>query len=169
MSAVLVLCTSCLFDTTAVAPTPTSTRTAAASARPAREPLALLELPQEKSVVTGVLRAGLVVRQVGASKFETLLGARRQARVFTVEGGGGLGGADIVFTEEAIGDVRVCGVPGSIGRTVYTISLNGATVSTNDAGQAIFYSVGPGYFVQAYDAPTSDALRRFLGLSAPEC
>ena len=31
------------------------------------------------------------------------------------------------------------------------------------------FSIGPGYFVQAYDLRTSDALRQGLGLTAPAC
>jgi hypothetical protein len=55
-------------------------------------------------------------------------------------------------------------------RSVYTISVDGrAADGSIDAGQQVIFSIGPGYFVQAYDVPTSDALRQGLGLTAPAC
>jgi hypothetical protein len=144
-----------------------------ASANPAsgitREPADLVVLPGERRVVAAFAQAGMPVQLIGSSKFENLLGARRPARVFTAATAWGAGGADVLFVEEAIGSVRVCAVPGSVGRTVYTMFVGDQSVGTVDAGQVVIYSIGPGYFVQAYDTATSDALRQGLGLSAPSC
>jgi hypothetical protein len=120
-------------------------------------------LPGESAVVAAFAQAGMPVRMIGGSKFETLLGARRPARVFTAAAEWGAGGADVLFLEKSIGDVRVCAGPGSIGRTVYTISADGRSADgTIDAGRQVIFSIGPGYFVQAYDGRTSDALRQWV-------
>jgi len=119
--------------------------------------------------VAAFAHAGMPVRLIGGSKSESLLGGRRPARVFTAAEEWGAGGADVVFLEEGIGDVRVCATPGSSGRTIYTISVNGSSAGGPIDGQLEIFSIGPGYFVQAYDVRTSDALRQGLGLTAPAC
>ena len=135
-----------------------------------REPADLPVLPGESAVVAAFAQAGMPVRLIGGSKSESLLGARRPARVFTAAEEWGAGGADVVFLEDGTGDVRVCATPGSNGRTIYAISVNGSSAGGPiDAGQIEFFSIGPGYFVQAYDVRTSDALRQGLGLTAPAC
>ena len=146
--------------------TPVGSSNAAGIRRDASIPI----LAGEAAVVAAMERAGTPVRMIGGSKFEDLLGVRRPARIFTAATEWGAGGADVVFVEEDPGDVRVCAEPGSVpGWRVYRISVNGNVVSAAEWGQPVFYSVGPGYFVQAYDAPTSNALRSGLGLSEPLC
>jgi hypothetical protein len=172
----LVLClvlagASCVpSETSAYRRTPGPT---AASPSPAagiqREPTDLPVLPGESAVVAAFERAGMQVRMIGTSKFEGMLGSRRPARVFTAAATWGAGGADVLFLEDNIGDVRVCERPGSIGRTEYTLSVNGSSVGVVDAGQLVIFSIGPGYFVQAFDPKTSDALRQGLSLGAPRC
>jgi hypothetical protein len=170
----MLLAASCLTPGPISRPTPTgSAERAASSPSPAagvrREPADLPVLPGESAVVAAFAQAGMPVRMIGASKFETLLGARRPARVFTAVAEWGAGGADVLFLEKSIGDVRVCAAPGSSGRTVYTISVDGRAADGIDAGQQVVFSIGPGYFVQAYDVRTNDALRQGLGLTAPAC
>lgn len=117
-------------------------------------------------------RAGMQVRMIGTSKFEGMLGSRRPARVFTASATWGAGGADVLFLDNSIGDVRVCvtGTQGTtIGWTTYTIFVDGREVRRLEAGQAVWFSIGPGFFVQAFDTNTSDALRQGLGLDAPRC
>jgi hypothetical protein len=168
-----LLVVSCL--TAEPASGPTANRERVASPDPGvgvgvrREPADLPVLPGEAAVVAAFAQAGMPVRLIGGSKFEDLLGARRPARVFTASAEWGSGGADVLFLEDEIGDVRVCAAPGSIGRTIYTISVNGRSAGDIDAGQLVIFSIGPGYFAQAFDLRTSDALRQGLGLSAPRC
>lgn len=117
-------------------------------------------------------RAAMPVRMIGASKFEGMLGSRRPARVFTAEATWGAGGADVLFLDNSIGEVRICvtGTRGTtIGWTTYTIFVDGRQVGGLEAGQVVFFSIGPGFFVQAFDEKTSDALRQGLGLEAPRC
>jgi hypothetical protein len=115
-------------------------------------------------------RAGMPVRMIGASKFEGMLGSRRPARVFTAAASWGAGGADVLFLDDPIGDVRVCATPSTTsGWTIYTIFVDGRQVDRTEAGQVVIFSIGPGFFVQAFDTKTSDALRQGLGLDAPRC
>jgi hypothetical protein len=153
-------------------PAPTSARAAAASSAVGaqREPTDLPILPGESAVVSAFARAGMPVRMIGGSKFETLLGGRRDARAFTAAAEWGAGGADVLFLEDSIDDVRVCATPGTTtGRTVYTIFVDGGQITTVDAGQLVIFSVGRGYFVLAFDVRMSNALRQGLGLDAPRC
>jgi hypothetical protein len=128
----VVVCVFALLAASCVTPGPGSRATPTGAAEgvafspsPAggvrREPADLPVLPGESAVVAAFAQAGMPVRLIGGSKFETLLGARRPARVFTAAGEWGAGGADVLFLEESIGDVRVCARPGSIGRTIYGI------------------------------------------------
>ena len=110
------------------------------------------------------------VRMIGSSKFEGMLGTRRPARVFTAAASWGAGGADVLFLDEPIGDVRVCATASTTsGWTVYTIFVDGRQVDRTEAGQVVIFSIGPGFFVQTFDTKTSDALRQGLGLDAPRC
>lgn len=176
----VVVCGFVLLAASCVAPGPVSrpaptgaVERVASSPSPAagirREPADLPVLPGENAVVAAFAQAGMPVRLIGGSKSESLLGGRRPARVFTAAEEWGAGGADVVFLEEGIGDVRVCATPGSSGRTIYTISVNGSSAGGPIDGQLEIFSIGPGYFVQAYDVRTSDALRQGLGLTAPAC
>jgi hypothetical protein len=110
------------------------------------------------------------VRMIGASKFEGILGSSRPARVFTAAATWGAGGADVLFLDDAIGDVRVCATPSTTtGWTIHTIFVDGRQVDRTEAGQLVLFSIGPGFFVQAFDSATSDALREGLGLKPPQC
>ena len=135
-----------------------------------RDPADLPILPGEGAVVAAFAQAGVPVRMVGSSKFEGMLGSMRPARVFTPATTWGAGGADVLFLDEPIGDVRVCTTPSTIPRwTITTIFVNGRQVDQSEGGQLVLFSVGQGYFVQAWDERTSDALRQGLGLDAARC
>ncbi len=177
---VLVLClalagASCVPAETAYrrTPGPTSGSASASPNRVAgiqREPADLRILPGESAVMSTFARAGMPVRMIGSSKFEGMLGSRRPARVFTAAETWGAGGADVLFLDDPIGDVRVCTTPSTTsGWTIYTIFIDGREVDRTDAGQVVLFSIGPGFFVQAFDSKTSDALRQGLGLDAPRC
>jgi len=153
-------------------PGPTSGGAAASGAAVGiqRDPADLPVLPGESAVMSAFARAGMPVRMIGASKFEGMLGSMRPARVFTAATTWGAGGADVLFLDEPVGDVRVCTTPTTIPRrTINTIFVNGRQVDRSEAGQLVLFSVGQGYFVQAWDERTSDALRQGLGLDAPPC
>jgi hypothetical protein len=153
-------------------PGPTSGGAAASSSAPGiqREPANLPVLPKESAVMSAFARAGMPVRMIGASKFEGILGSRRPARVFTAAATWGAGGADVLFLDDPLGDVRVCASAGTTsGWTLYTISVDGRPVQKIEAGQLVLFSIGPGFFVQSFDTKTSDALRQGLGLEAPRC
>ncbi|TME33220.1 MAG: hypothetical protein E6I66_03820 [Chloroflexi bacterium] len=174
LSLVLVGASCVPAETSAYRRTPGPTSGAAAgSVAPGgiqREPTDLPILPGEDAVVSAFARAGMPVRMIGASKFEGTLGSVRPARVFTAATTWGAGGADVLFLDEPIGDVRVCTTPSTIPRwTINTIFVSGRQVDRSEGGQLVFFSVGQGYFVQAWDEKTSDALRQGLGLDAPPC
>jgi hypothetical protein len=177
---VLIVClalagASCVAAETAHQSTPgTTSESGRASPREAtgiqREPADLPILPGESAVVSAFERAGMPVRMIGSSKFEGMLGSRRPARVFTAAATWGAGGADVLFLDEPIGNVRVCATPSTTsGWTTYTIFVDGREVDRTGAGQVVLFSIGPGFFVQAFDTKTSDALREGLGLDAPRC
>ena len=153
-------------------PGPTSGGAAASGAAVGiqRDPADLPVLPGESAVMSAFARAGMPVRMIGASKFEGMLGSMRPARVFTAATTWGAGGADVLFLDEPIGDVRVCATPGTTsGWTIYTVFVDGKQVDRTEAGQLVLFSIGPGFFVQSFDTATSDALRQGLGLTAPRC
>ncbi len=149
------------------APASTSTVARVASAPPTR-PSDLPVLPEEAAVIRSLGTVGVSAQVVGRSHFESALGAPLPARVLMT---GPREGADILFLDGApnIHDIRVCASPGSPGRTIYTISVNGLRASSNDAGQYVAYLVGPSYFVMAWDEPTSTALQRALGVVPARC
>jgi hypothetical protein len=135
-----------------------------------RDPADLAVLPGEGAVMSAFERAGMPVRLIGLSKFAGMLGSMRPARAFTAAQSWGAGGADVLFLEEPIGDVRVCTTPSAIpGWTINTLFVNGREVDRTEAGQLVLFSIGPGFFVQSWDTATSDALRLGLGLEAPRC
>jgi hypothetical protein len=148
-------------------PGPAATAPAAGSQR---EPADLPVLPGESAVMSAFARAGMPARMIGTSKFDGILGSRRPARVFTAAATWGAGGADIVFLDDSIGDIRVCATPGTAsGWMIYTIFVDGREINRVEASQLVLFSTGPGYFVQAFDVRTSDALRQGLGLEGPRC
>lgn len=138
-----------------------------ASAPPTR-PSDLPVLPEEGVVIRSLGTVGVSAQVVGRSTFESALGTPLPARVLMT---GRREGADILFLDAApnIHDVRVCASPGSPGRTIYTISVNGLRTSSNDAGQYVAYLVSSGYFVIAWSEPTSTALQRALGVAPARC
>jgi hypothetical protein len=153
-------------------PAPTSGGAAASGATAViqRDPADLPVLAGESAVMSAFARAGMPVRMIGASKFEGMLGSMRPARVFTAAATWGSGGADVLFLDDPIGDVRVCATPGTTsGLTIYTVFVDGTQVDRTETGQLVLFSIGPGFFVQSFDMATSDALRQGLGLTAPRC
>jgi len=153
-------------------PGPTSAHGAAptVAAGIRRDPVDLPVLPGESAVVAAFEKAGMPVQMIGSSKFEGMLGSVRPARVFTAAATWGAGGADVLFIDDSIPDIRVCATPGTTtGWTIYTIFVDGRQVDRTEAGQLVLFSIGPGFFVQSFDTRTSDALRQGLGLDAPRC
>ncbi len=134
---------------------------------PARQPRDLPTLPQEAAVLSAFADAGIRVQTIGGSVSGGLLGTQLPARSFIVVPG--QAGADVVFLDGAPRDVRVCAAPGSAGRTLHSITVNGQRATDVDAGQTVYFASGSTYFVEAYDPETYDALRRGLGLTAPRC
>jgi hypothetical protein len=135
-----------------------------------RDPADLLVLPGESSVVSAFARAGMPVRMIGASKFEGMLGVIRPARVFTAADTWGAGGADVLFLDEDIGDVRVCTVAdASTGSSATSIYVNGARTDRGEWSRPVYYLMSDRFFVQAWDEPTRDALASGLGLTALGC
>lgn len=134
-----------------------------------REPADLPVLPGESAVISAFAQASMPVRMIGASKFAGMLGSQRPARVFTAAATWGAGGADVLFLDDSIGDVRVCVTSGTArGSTVSTIFVHGRPVDRTEFSR-VLYSMGPGFFVLAWDTNTSDALRQGLDLEAPRC
>jgi hypothetical protein len=162
----LLAACSCSADQVSTA-APSSTIGRVASAPPTR-PSDLPVLPEEGVVIRSLGTVGVSAQVVGRSTFESALGTPLPARVLMT---GPREGADILFLDAApnIHDIRVCASPGSPGRTIYTISVNGLRTSSNDAGQYVAYLVSSSYFVMAWDEPTSTALQRALGVLPARC
>jgi hypothetical protein len=151
------------------APPPPSVSTSAA-ASPSREPTALPRYPEEQAVLDVLTASGMRVELVGASKFETLLGAPRRARVFIGTMEGSRVGADVLFLDAPPGDVRVCKTAGTApGFTHVVITVDGRPGSTGDGSQSMSFAVSDRYFVMSSDVRVRDALRVGLGLSEPRC
>ena len=139
------------------------------SATPSREPSGLAVLPEEQAVLDAFNRAGIDVRLIGASKFESDLGVPLSARVFIVVPGSQ--GADILFLPPTgIGDIRVCAAPGAApGSTTSTVFVNGQRVSSGESGRPVYYLLNARYFAITYDVATRDALTHGLGLNGAQC
>src|SRR5687768_12497493 len=101
----------------------TSTPSGAATAGPSREPATLPVFPEEAAVVAALDAAGIRLTLIGASKFETLLGERQRARVFIERAGAGGAGADVLFLDRPVSDVRVCVSKAASGLNRYEIFL----------------------------------------------
>jgi hypothetical protein len=121
--------------------------------------------PEEAAVVAALDAAGIRLALIGASKFETLLGDRQRARVF-IETGGGTG-ADVLFLERPIDNVRVCASQAASGPR-YDIFIGDRLVDSGE-GQTAFYSINGRYFIQAFGKHFSDALMAGLGTATPPC
>jgi hypothetical protein len=150
------------------APVPSVSPSPAAS--PSREPAALPRYAEEQAVLDVLTGSGMQVELIGASKFETLLGAPRRTRVFIGTMQGSRVGADVLFLDASPGDVRVCKTPGSAsGFTKVVITVDGRPGSTGEGSQSMSFAVSDRYFVMSSDARVRDALRNGLGLSEPRC
>jgi len=159
---------SCDAVVTRAAPSPTVSPSTAVS--PSREPAALPRYPEEQAVLDVLTASGMRVELVGASKFETLLGRPRRARVFIGTIQGARVGADVLFLDAPPGDVRVCKTAGSAsGFTKVVITVDGQPGSTGEGSQSMNFAVSERYFVMTSDARVRDALRDALGLSEPRC
>lgn len=141
----------------------TPTPVASVQVRPSDLPV----LPQEEAVVRGLRTVGVSAQVVGASKFANALGTPLPARVVRT-GAGPRAGADVLFLDTPR-DIRVCATPGSPGRTVYKVFVNGQQTSTNDAGQYVAYLVSSQFFVMAWDEEATDAIERGLSAAPARC
>ena len=137
---------------------------------PSREPAALPRYPEEQAVLNVLTASGMRVELVGGSKFDTLLGVARRARVFIGTLAGSRVGADVLFLDAPPGDVRVCTAAGSAsGFTKFTVTVNGQPGSTGEGSQSMNFAVSDRYFVMTSDVRVRDALRVGLRLSEPRC
>jgi len=110
------------------------------------------------------------VELIGASKFETLLGAPRRTRVFIGTMQGSRVGVEVLFLDAPPGDVRVCKSAGSAsGFTKVVITVDGRPGSSGEGSRSMNFAVSDRYFVMSSDARVRDALRDGLGLSEPRC
>ncbi|MDQ2911910.1 MAG: hypothetical protein M3T56_01480 [Chloroflexota bacterium] len=111
--------------------------------------------------------AGIRLTLIGDSKFETLLGGRERARVFIEQPGGS--GADVLFLERPVGNVRVCVSKTAAGLNHFEIFIGDRLVDSGEGTQTVFYSLSGRYFVQAFGKRFSDALMAGLGTVTPPC
>jgi hypothetical protein len=125
--------------------------------------------PEEATVVAALDVAGIRVNLIGASKFETLLGDRQRTRVFIEAPGAGGAGADVLFLERPINNVRVCVSKASSGLNRYEIFIGDRLVDAGEGPQTVYYSVSGRYFIQAFGKHFSDALIAGLGTVTPPC
>lgn len=148
-------------------PRVTAAASAGAGSTLSRDPATLPVFPEEAAVVAALDAAGIRLTVIGASKFETLLGDRQRARVFIAAPGAGGAGADILFLERPIDNVRVCASQAASGPR-YDIFIGDRLVDSGE-GQTAFYSISGQYFIQSFDKRFSDALMAGLGTVAPPC
>jgi hypothetical protein len=157
----LLLAGACATGTSVdrAAPSPTGI------AAPSREPTNLPRFAEEQAVVDALTAGGMRVELVGGSKFDTLLGVARRARVFIGTMAGARVGADVLFLDAPAGDVRVCTSAGSAsGFTKFSITVDAGPGSTGEGTQSMNFAVSDRYFVMASDARIRDALQSGLGL-----
>ncbi len=148
----------------AVTPQPSAVRVG-----PSREPADLTRLPGEQPVIDALTSAGVRVDLVGRSKWETYLGTKRLARVFIGDLDGRRAGADVIFLDSPIGDVRFCKLPDPHpGFVAWTLSVNGLG-SRGEGSLPTTVLYGQRHFVIVHDSRIHDALRDALGLSEPRC
>lgn len=138
-------------------------------AAPSREPASLPEFPWEREIVDGLRREGIDLGLIGGSKFETLLGPRLPARVFIVRAGAGGAGADVLYLDRPMGEIRVCSTQGNDGFWTYTVLVNGQVVSRGGGSQYVLYSMNDRFFAQAIGEGFDAALRKALGTSPVRC
>ena len=169
LAATFILLGACLGGGTATAPTlPVLTITPLP--QPAREPGYLPQFTEELPVLAALERSGMRVELIGGSKFEGMLGSMHRARVFIGTIGDERVGADVLFLDAPVVDVRVCSSSGSApGFTKFTITVNGAPGSSGEGSQAMYFATGDRFFVMTSDARLRNALFKELGLQVPPC
>ena len=167
LAALVFVAWACVSQETALAPTP---RGGAASPEPTREPRDLVRYPEETAVLGALTRTGMHIDLIGGSKFETILGAPRRARVFIGTIGIDRVGVDVLFLDEPAGDVRVCTSTGSApGFTKAAITVNGQLASSGEGSQILYFALGDRYFVVSSDPRVRQNLFKELGLRVPSC
>ena len=121
-------------------------------------------------MVDALTSAGVRVDLIGASKWEGYLGTKQRARVFIGELDGRRTGADVLFLDAPVGEIRYCKLPDpQPGFKAWTLSVNGRE-SRGEGTTPLTVLYGQWHFVMAYDdARILDALRNALGLSVPPC
>lgn len=134
---------------------------------PAREPATLPVFPEEAAVVAALDTAGIRLALIGGSKFEDLLGERQRARVFIERAGAGGAGADVLFLDRPMPDLRVCVSKAASGPNRYEIFLGDRRVSDGEGVQSVSFSVSDRYFIQAIGEHFSEALIKGLGTKRP--
>lgn len=145
------------------------TATSVALAAPSRQPADLPRFAEEQPVVAALTAAGMRVELIGASKFETLLGAPRRTRVFIGSLAGDRVGTEVLFLDAPMGSVRICTTPDPApGFSNTTIAVDGQQVATIGGSQPRYFGLSARYFVFSSDARVRDALLA-LGLSVPSC
>jgi hypothetical protein len=121
-------------------------------------------------VIDALKSAGMRVDLIGGSKWESQLGARRPARVFIGDLDGRRVGADVIFLDAPVGEIRYCKLPDPHpGFMAWNLSVNGReSRGEGSVPSTILY--GQRHFVITYDdSRIVDALRNALGLSVPPC
>jgi hypothetical protein len=149
----------------AVTPQPSAARVG-----PSRSPADLIRLPEEQPVIDALTSAGMRVDLIGGSKWESQLGTKRPARVFIGDLDGRRTGADVIFLDAPVGEIRYCRLPDpQPGFMAWTLTVNGRE-SRGEGSVPITILHGQRHFVIAYDdSRIVDALRNALGLSVPPC
>src|SRR5687767_4003796 len=149
----------------AVTPQPSAARVG-----PSREPADLSRFPEEQAVIDALTSAGLRVDLIGASKWEGYLGAKQRARVFIGDLDGRRAGADVIFLDAPISEIRYCRLQDpQPGFRAWTLTVNGReTRGEGTYPSTVLY--GQRHFIFAFDdVRVRDALQSALGLSAPPC
>ena len=141
----------------------------AARMGPSREPADLTRLPEEQPVIDALMSAGMRVDLIGGSKWESQLGPKRPARVFIGDLDGRRTGADVIFLDAPIGDVRFCKLPDPHpGFVAWSLTVDGRE-SRGEGSLPTTFLYGQRHFVITHDARIHDALRDALALSEPRC
>lgn len=121
-------------------------------------------------MIDALRSTGMRVDLIGRSKWETYLGTKRRARVFIGDLDGRRAGADVIFLDAPVGEVRFCKLPDPHpGFTAWNLVVNGLE-SRGEGSRPTTILYGARHFIIAYDDPRiRDALRDALGLSVPPC
>ena len=121
-------------------------------------------------MINALMSAGMRVDLIGGSKWESQLGATRPARVFIGDLHGRRVGADVIFLDAPVGEIRYCKLPDpQPGFMAWNLSVDGReSRGEGSASTTILY--GQRHFVITDDdSRIVDALRNALGLSVPPC